>query len=118
MKIVYDANQTAQEGLDSVTMPSRIKSLVVTRYDGSEDVVVSDFVAQGDLSRTFVMGTNSFLASGTGGDGYAALAAGNHLVDSEIGEQQVMADYIQEALAGSVDIQDPPADFRVVLLDD
>jgi 2',3'-cyclic-nucleotide 2'-phosphodiesterase (5'-nucleotidase family) len=115
MTIEYDPNQTGIEGQASVTTPSRIKTLIVSRSDGTQDTLVSDFTAQGDLTRTFVMATNSFLT--TGGDGYASLAASVQLVTSEIGEQQILAEYIQENLGGTVDLQDPPTDPRVVCLD-
>ena len=56
-------------------MASRVKTLIVTRANGEEDVVVEGFVPQGDLSRTFVLATNNFLL--TGGDGYRALKGVN-----------------------------------------
>lgn len=115
MTLEYDPNQTGLQGQASVTAPSRIKTLIVNRSDGTQDTLVSDFIAQGDLSRTFVMATNSFLT--TGGDGYDSLAASVQLVSSEIGEQQILVEYIQEGLGGTIDLQDPPADPRVVCSD-
>jgi 2',3'-cyclic-nucleotide 2'-phosphodiesterase (5'-nucleotidase family) len=115
MKIEYDATLPGVEGQTTLNTPSRIKTLVITRFNGTTDILIDNFIAQGDLSRTFIMATNDFLS--TGGDGYASLAAANKLVTSTIGEQQILADYIQNSLGGLVDIQDPPADSRVVRLD-
>ena len=70
---------------------------------------------QGDLSRTFVLATNDFLS--TGGDGYAAFAVATKLATTDIGEQQILEQYIQEALGGVVDLPDPPADPRVTRVD-
>jgi 2',3'-cyclic-nucleotide 2'-phosphodiesterase (5'-nucleotidase family) len=74
MFLEYDASQAPIEGQASVTVPSRIQTLEITSPDGSTvvDVLVQGGIAQGDLSRTFVLATNSFLT--TGGDGYAAFA--------------------------------------------
>jgi 2',3'-cyclic-nucleotide 2'-phosphodiesterase (5'-nucleotidase family) len=113
MTLEYDLAQPALRGLNSVATPSRIRSLVVTRADGSTDLLVSDFKAQGDLSRTFVMATNSFLAAGEGGDGYASIAAGEDLAVTQSGEQQILEDYIQDALSGVVNVADPPPQPRV-----
>jgi 2',3'-cyclic-nucleotide 2'-phosphodiesterase (5'-nucleotidase family) len=115
MTLEFDAGRLGIQGQASLASPSRIRTLIVTRSDGTQDTVVSDYTAQGDLSRTFVVATNSFLT--TGGDGYASLAAATQLVSSEIGEQQILAEYIQEGLSGAVDIEDPPAELRVVRLD-
>jgi len=115
MELEYDASQPALEGLTSVTIPSRVQRLAVTRSDGTTDVVVEDGFAQGDLSRTFVLATNSFTAAG--GDGYAAFAVAPRLADTAIGEQQILEEYIIEALGGVASLSDPPADPRVVRLD-
>ena len=115
MMLEYDASQPGLSGLEAVDVPSRVKTLVITRADGTEETLVDNFTAQGDLDRTFLLATNDFLS--TGGDGYAALAAATKLVTSEIGEQQILAEYIAEALGGQVDVSDPPADARVVRLD-
>lgn len=115
MQLTYDPSQPGIEGLASVTVPSRIVDLVITRANGDEDVLVAGGVAQGDLGRTFVMATNNFLL--TGGDGYASLAAGGELAVTAIGEQQILADYIATALLGLVDEVDPPVTPRVVSAD-
>ena len=114
MTLEYDASRPGLQAEVSVTQPSRVRRLVVTRSDGSTDVVVDGFVAQGDLSRTFVLATNSFQA--TGGDGYAAFPAGEQLAITQIGEQLLLEAYIQdsEGLGGVIDVADPPENPRVV----
>ncbi len=116
MILEYDARAAGIDGQASLIVPSRIKTLVVTRSDGTEDVLIENSVAQGDLSRTFRMATNSFLS--TGGDGYTALAAATHIVTSDIGEQQILAEFIIEALGGVVSMPEPSAQPRVVRLDE
>ena len=111
----YDASQAPLEAQASVTIPSRVKTLIITRGDGTMDTLVDNFVAQGDLSRTFTLATNSFLT--TGGDGYASLAAATQLAETSIGEQQILEDYIIQQLGGVVSIEDPVVDARVVRLD-
>ena len=80
----------------------------------NHDVLVENFIAQGDLNRRFSMATNSFLL--TGGDGYRALKEAAEERGSEVsdvGERQVMIDYIDQILAGLVDIAEPPPQTRV-----
>ena len=113
MTLVYDLAQPGVEGGVTSETPSRVVSLVVTKADGTKDVVVSNGAFMGDASRTFVMATNSFLI--TGGDGYASLAASNQIGETDIGEQQILEDYIVTVLGGSVDIPEPPASPRVSL---
>ena len=112
MTLEYDPAQPGVEGQASLTTPSRVKRLVISRADGSEDVLIDNFMAQGDLSRTFVMATNSFLT--TGGDGYASLAAATELALTDIGEQQILEQYIIDALGGTVNEVDPPVQPRVI----
>jgi 2',3'-cyclic-nucleotide 2'-phosphodiesterase (5'-nucleotidase family) len=112
MFLEYDSSKPGLQGLASVAVPSRVKTLRITRFDGSIDVLVDDFVAQGDLTRTFVMATNDFLS--TGGDGYAALAAATKLATTAIGEQKILEDYIRTALGGTVDLVEPLAAPRIV----
>ena len=118
MTLEYDASQPGIEGETSLEEASRIQSLVVTRADGTEDVLVEGGEVQGDLDRTFTVATNSFLL--TGGDGYnsfAAAAEENGAEATELGERQILIDYIQEELGGEVDIASPPEEPRVVRLD-
>jgi 2',3'-cyclic-nucleotide 2'-phosphodiesterase (5'-nucleotidase family) len=112
MTVEYDASKPGIEGMASLDTPSRIRTLVIDRADGTTDVLVDNFVAQGDLTRTFVLATNSFLT--TGGDGYAAFAAATELAITDIGEQEILELYITDALGGVVDEIDPPAEPRVV----
>lgn len=115
MVLEYDPSREGISDATSLDTPSRIRSLVVTRVDGSEDVVVSDYEAQGDLSRTFVLATNSFLL--TGGDGYQSLSAAAEArgaITTEIGERQVLVDYITEELGGAVDLTEPFDDSRII----
>jgi 2',3'-cyclic-nucleotide 2'-phosphodiesterase (5'-nucleotidase family) len=115
MMLEYDLTREGISDATSLDTPSRLRSLTVTRVDGSEDVVVSDYEAQGDLSRTFVLATNSFLL--TGGDGYQSLSAASEArgaITTEIGERQVLVEYITEELGGTVDLSEPFADSRIV----
>lgn len=89
-----------------VFQPSRVTSLIVTTSAGAQDVVVDDSAMQGDVRRTFVVATNDFLL--TGGDGYFALGAGTFLAETDIGEQQILEDYVSTLLQGSVFVVDPP----------
>ena len=114
MVLEYDPSREGISDQASLDTPSRIRSLVVTRVDGSEDVVISDYEAQGDLSRTFVLATNNFLL--TGGDGYQSLSAASEArgsVTTEMGERQVLVDYITEVLDGAVELTEPFADPRI-----
>ncbi len=119
MYLEYDASREGVSDQTSMDTPSRVATLIITRADGTEDVLVQDFEAQGDLSRTFTMVTNSFLL--TGGDGYQSLAAASEARGSEdpgVGERQILVDYITEELGGEVDREDPPMDARIVRLDE
>jgi len=109
--MVYDANKTGVEGMEELDTPSRIETLVVTRANGTEDTLVSNFEAVGDLGRTFTLATNSFLL--TGGDGFSSFTVATVLGETDIGEQQILEDYIVKELAASVDVEDPPPDPRV-----
>jgi 2',3'-cyclic-nucleotide 2'-phosphodiesterase (5'-nucleotidase family) len=117
MVLEYDPSREGISDATSLDTPSRLRSLVVTRVDGSEDVVISDYEAQGDLSRTFVLATNSFLL--TGGDGYQSLSAAAEArgaITTEIGERQVLVDYITEELGGAVDLTEPFGDSRIIAI--
>jgi len=118
MYLEYDASMEGVSDQVTLDTPSRVKTLIVTREDGTEDVVIEDFVAQGDLERTFRMVTNSFLL--TGGDGYQALAAAAEMRGFDnpgVGERQILVEYIEQALGGVVDMADPLPEPRVVRLD-
>ncbi len=114
----YSPNNEGISDQVSLETPSRLKTLIVTRVDGSEDVLVESYRAKGDLTRTFVLATNSFLL--TGGDGYQALktAGERNSVTTEQGEREVLVTYINEVLAGEVNIPEPIEDLRVVAVED
>jgi 2',3'-cyclic-nucleotide 2'-phosphodiesterase (5'-nucleotidase family) len=101
-----DTNFPPLEGQATVTTPSRVRNLTITKSDSTVVQLVEDGVA-GNLSGTFVLATNSFLL--TGGDGYAAIAASDVLGETTIGEQQILEDYIIQELDGTVSIEDDPA---------
>jgi 2',3'-cyclic-nucleotide 2'-phosphodiesterase (5'-nucleotidase family) len=112
----YDATYQAIEGLPSVTVPSRVRNLTITKHDGTVvDMVVNGVADQAALADTFVLATNSFTA--TGGDGFAAFAAATVMGATDTGEQAILEDYISDFLGGTVDLPDPPGDSRVVRLD-
>lgn len=111
MMLEFDESKPGVQGSVSLETPSRIKTLVITKAGGMEDTLISNYQAQGDLSRTFVMATNSFLA--TGGDGYSSFDAGNFLGETDIGEQEILEKYIEVELGGVVDVADPPPNARV-----
>jgi 2',3'-cyclic-nucleotide 2'-phosphodiesterase (5'-nucleotidase family) len=112
--LVFDPNR---EGISDAVLratPSRVRTLEIVADGEVVDTVVEDGMLMGDPDRTFVLATNSFLV--TGGDGYAALAAAAESRPSditEIGEQQVLVEYIREALGGMVDIPATLEDPRV-----
>lgn len=111
MTMEYDPSQPGIQGQASVTTPSRVRNLVVTRTNGSTVALVVNGVAQ-NLNETFVLATNSFTA--TGGDGYAAFPAGTEVAVTQIGEQRILEEYIVDSLGGSVNLPDPSTTPRVV----
>ena len=120
LHLEYDASNEGIQGQTSVTEPSRVVNLQVTYDDGSTDTLVQNGQVQGNLAdRSIVMATNGFLL--TGGDGYRMLKSASEergAEKTEIGEQQVLVEYIRQALDSTVDMQDPPADPRVIRLDE
>jgi 2',3'-cyclic-nucleotide 2'-phosphodiesterase (5'-nucleotidase family) len=115
MELEYDAGLPGVEGQASVTTLSRVRTLRITRADGSLDTLVQGGFPVGDLNRTFVMGTNDFLS--TGGDGYASLAAAEKLQVTDAGEQRILELYIRQELGGVVDFPEPIINPRIVRLD-
>lgn len=118
MYLEYDASNEGISDQESLDTPSRVVTLIVTRVDGSEDVVVEGGEFQGDPERMFSLVTNSFLV--TGGDGYnsfAAAAEARGVEDPGIGERQILVDYIVDALGGEVSLSDPTPEPNVVRLD-
>ena len=113
----YDPSRPGVEAASSLETPSRVKNLTIFRANGTKDVVVANFEAQGDLQRTFGLVVNEFLMAG--GDGYASLAAVNDdpnraVLLTETTEPQILADYIVEVLDGFVDIPEPLTSPRIV----
>ena len=103
MTVEFDRERPGVPAEVELLRPSRVSKLVVHRADGTDEVIVEGFRFVGDPSSTFVMATNNFLL--TGGDGYAALAAINDdparpTMETTIGEQQILADYISDPLGG------------------
>ena len=119
---IYVEFDSSREGIsDAVSLdaPSRVQTLHITRADGSEDVLVADNAAVGDLSRTFKLVTNNFLLRG--GDGYQVLAAASEargFADPGVGERQILTDYIVQVLGGVVDNPEPIMDARIVKLNE
>jgi 2',3'-cyclic-nucleotide 2'-phosphodiesterase (5'-nucleotidase family) len=111
MALEFDLSKAGMEGFESLDTPSRVKSLIVMHSDGTKDTLISNFAAQGDLMRTFVVATNSFMV--TGADGYTALNSAAILGETKIGEQQILEDYIIDELEGAVSLVDPPPNPRV-----
>ncbi|TPV93024.1 MAG: bifunctional metallophosphatase/5'-nucleotidase [Myxococcales bacterium FL481] len=118
VELAYDASRPGVSDAVSLDTPSRVQRLVITRDNGTTDVLVDNYVAQGDLGRFFTVATNDFLL--TGGDGYQALRAAfeaRGALTPSIGEREVMVQYIQTALGGIVDLPEPLLAPRVVRLD-
>lgn len=118
MELVFDPGRPGVSDQVAMTTPSRIESLVVFLADGSPDIVVENFVLVGNPERTFGLATNNFLASG--GDGYAALGAisgdpSREVLQTSIGEQQILAEYIDGSLGQEVEIEDGVLTPRVSL---
>lgn len=111
ISLTYDPTKEGVQGLEALDTPSRIQTCVISKADGTNDVLVANFMFVGDPSRTFIVATNSFLL--TGGDGYVSLSAGNAIGETPIGEQQILEDYIVGELGGTVSIMDPPPSPRV-----
>ena len=80
---------------------------------------MQEYALQGDPARTFGLATNDFML--TGGDGYQALKAAAEARGAErpdLGERQVLIDYIQSELGGGVDLPEPLDAPRVVRVDE
>ena len=114
LHLTYDRSVEGVSDQAAMTTPSRVVDLDVVDGGDVVDTVVEDGTLVGDPDRTFVLATNSFLV--TGGDGYVALAAAAEARPSditEIGEQQVLIEYVQEVLGGAVDLPASLDDPRV-----
>jgi len=118
MEFEFDTGFAPIEAETSVSDPSRVRNLTVTKHDGTVVDLVADGVADpAALADTYELATNSFTA--TGGDGYAAFPAATELGATTAGEQAILEDYIAEALGGTVRIMDEPNNpQRVIRLSD
>ena len=119
MYVEFDSSREGISDAVSLDAPSRVQTLNITRADGSQDVLVADNAAVGDLSRTFKLVTNNFLLRG--GDGYQVLAAASEargFADPGVGERQILTDYIVQVLGGVVDNPEPIMDARIVKLNE
>lgn len=106
----YDISMPGIQAADALSTPSRVKTLSVGGV-----ALIENFTPLEDLfCLNFTVATNSFLT--TGGDGYNSFAAATVLAETEIGEQQILVDYIIGELGGVVNITEPPMDMRVVRL--
>jgi 2',3'-cyclic-nucleotide 2'-phosphodiesterase (5'-nucleotidase family) len=106
----YDITKPGVEGAEALGTPSRVKTLTVGGVALIEEFTPLDNFA----SSNFTIATNSFLTSG--GDGYSSLKAATILGETEIGEQQILEDYIISELGSVVNITEPPSDVRIVRL--
>lgn len=118
MLLEFDASKPGLSDQTSLTTPSRVKSLKIQRANGTVDVLVENYQAVGDLTRTFTLVTNDFLL--TGGDGYKSLKAASEARGAkrpETGERLILAEYIKTALNGKVDLTEPLTAPRVIRVD-
>ena len=113
----FDASRPPVAAPLSLDEPSRIKNLVIFRADGTSDVLVEEFRAQGDLNRTFGVIVNSFMMAG--GDGYLVLKTVKDDPEREVHvtewtERQILETYIVEVYDRTLDLPDPLPDPRIV----
>ena len=110
LRFEYDVRKTAQvvdKSFKITTPGERVRKVVVTKADGTEDVVVDNGTVVGDANRTFRMVTSVYLS--TGGDTYPfpafsglnvvqlskLPAGGTASITTEGHEQNVFATYVQ-----------------------
>ena len=105
VELDFDISRPGLEDQTSLTEASRVKNLTITRDDGSTVDLVRNFVANPEvLAETFTLATNNYQAGG--GDGYQAFVGLPNKIDTVIGEQEVLATYIQQELGGEVTLSD------------
>lgn len=107
MDITFDPSNQGVNGTEEMTKPSRVVSMKV----GEDLIVENGEVVDAMLAKTYVMATTDYLSEG--GSEFASLAAAEKLGDTGTSEQYALADYIETALNGQVDIRDPPPNERV-----
>lgn len=118
VELDFDISRPGISGEASLTEASRVKNLTITRDDGSVVDLVRNFVANPEvLAETFTLATNNYQAGG--GDGYQAFVGLPNKIDTVIGEQEVLATYIQQELGGEVTLSDAAviADPRTEILE-
>ena len=118
VELDFDISRPGISGEASLTEASRVKKLTITRDDGSTVDVVRNLVANPEvLAETFTLATNNYQAGG--GDGYQAFVGLPNKIDTVIGEQEVLATYIQQELGGEVTLSDAAviADPRTKILE-
>ena len=114
MVLEFDTTHPPLEAYESIVTPSRVRNLTITRHDGTVVNLVADGTADAAaLDETFILATNSFIA--TGGDGYAAFPVSVVLGATSIGEQQILEEYIINVLGGNVSMSDDPANPQRVI---
>lgn len=118
MVLEFDTDFAALEAEASVSTPSRVRNLVVTKHDGRVvDLVTNGVADPSALADTYRLATNSFTA--TGGDGYAAFPAATELGATAVGEQAILEDYVATVFGGTVHTRDEPNNpQRVIRLSD
>lgn len=112
----YDTSFAPLEGLASVSAPSRVRNLTISKHDGTQvNLVTNGIVNLSALADTYTLATNSFTA--TGGDGFAAFAAATVLGATTAGEQAILESFITNQLGGVVNLPEPLDAPRIVRLD-
>jgi 5'-nucleotidase/UDP-sugar diphosphatase len=107
LRFAVNVTMSSVQGMTYMESASRVETGTLEGRNGEEDTLLvdrSELVV--DVNRTFVLATNSFLASG--GDFYASIAEGILLAETGIGEQQILEDFIRDVAGGDVVIPDPP----------
>jgi 2',3'-cyclic-nucleotide 2'-phosphodiesterase (5'-nucleotidase family) len=107
MDITFDPSNQGVNGTEEMTKPSRVVSMKV----GEDLIVENGEVVDAMLAKSYVMATTDYLSEG--GSEFASLAAAEKLGNTGTSEQYALADYIETALKGQVDIRDPPPNERV-----
>lgn len=95
LRFSYDLSQPAIviSGTEVITEGTRIQTMVVVDENGfTDDVIVKNGALIGDPDREIKIVTLNFLAGG--GDDYPFPAFGDNMIETEIGEQEALAEYL------------------------
>jgi 5'-nucleotidase/UDP-sugar diphosphatase len=107
LRLAVNTTMPPVEGMAYMQTASRLETAVLEGRNGEADThLVDRFELMVDVDRTFVLATNSFLASG--GDFFSSIGEGIILAETGIGEQQILEDYVRVVAGGDVAIPDPP----------